>query len=81
MNDAILTAIHDVVKKLFPRSTGAIEYDTHIADIRGWDSVEHVPFMLDIEDALGIEFAEGSFYGFVTIGDIANYARANSRRD
>jgi len=56
-----------VFKDLFGPAVD-VSVRTTAKDIDGWDSVAHINLMFMIEESFGIEFAEGEFETFETVG-------------
>lgn len=48
--------VFEIIADHFSVPVESISRQTTASDVRGWDSVEHVALLMNLEDQLGIEF-------------------------
>ena len=66
--------LHESLEEIFQNVLDddeiSLTNDTRPVDLPGWDSLAHVNVMFSIEDAFGIQFADGEFAELKSIGEL-----------
>lgn len=66
--------ISDRINKILYNHFGEIEvnYDTVAADVDGWDSLEHIQIISDIQKEFNIKFSVSELRSFSCVGKIVD---------
>ncbi len=65
-----LTAVGEVIAKVFRVKSDQIDADTTAADVNGWDSLSHTFLISAIEERFGIQFDPYVVQDFTCVGDM-----------
>lgn len=69
----ILTALGDIIEKLFKYPRDSVDRQTTAEDVNGWDSLSHTRFILEVEKRFYIEFDPFEISSFDCVGDVVDY--------
>ena len=77
----ISAEVRNNIASLFDVPPDAINDSTVVDDIEGWDSTSHVGLILQIEDALGIQFDVERITSFENVGELIDECVAMVERE
>lgn len=63
-------AVFETGARFFEVDVGQISRKTTAADVRGWDSVSNMPFILEVEDRLEIELPLKALGSLANVGEL-----------
>ena len=63
----------DIIKDVFDNDDLEISNDTVAKDVEGWDSINHLQLINEIEDEFDITFSMGVVQGFSNVGELVDY--------
>ena len=63
----------DIIKDVFDIDDLEISNDTVAKDVEGWDSINHLQLINEIEDEFDITFSMGEVQGFSNVGELVDY--------
>jgi acyl carrier protein len=66
----ILTETAQIISDLFGVEAESLSLDTHRDSISGWDSLQHVNLILDVEQHFSVHIAESQVASIQTIRDL-----------
>ena len=69
--ETVLTRLHDVFREVFDDDELEIDPSTTAADVEGWDSLQHVTLILNVERAFGIKFTSKQVAKLGNVGEMA----------
>lgn len=64
------TTVFETAARFFQTDIGKLSRDTVATDVRGWDSVSNMPFVLEVEDGLGIELPLKALGSLANLGEL-----------
>lgn len=73
MSQATEAKVIEVASKQFAKPKETISRSTSFEKDLGGDSLDAVEFIMEIEDAFGIEISESAAEKMKTVGDVADY--------
>lgn len=66
-----------IIKETFNCDGDAIQDDLDLRDLAGWDSLNHMTFIMTIEKEYGIELSGDDIADMVTLGNIRRILETN----
>ena len=69
----IFDRLGEVIRDTFPVDDLEIGHETSALDVDGWDSLQHVILMLNIERAFGLRVPISSTYRMSNVGDLVAF--------
>ena len=75
-NKQILRVISTLVCDLFGADAAAISLDTSRDDVPGWDSLQHVNLIIDVERHFQVHLPEDRVSSIQTVGDMVDAVSA-----
>ena len=63
----------DIIKDVFDNDDLEISNDTVAKDVEGWDSINHLQLINEIEDEFDITFSMSEVQGFSNVGELVDY--------
>ena len=79
-NDDILAAIAKVMNTQFKISSDEITRATTAFDVPGWDSIQHVYFIIEIEKIFGLRLPTEKVMALADIGELADLIQSMPKR-
>lgn len=67
---ATLEKLNEVFQDVFDDDELAVELDTTAEDVDGWDSLQHVTLLLNVEKAFAVKFSSSEIAGLKNVGDL-----------
>lgn len=74
--DEILQRINAVAAQHFNNSDLVISEETTAADVPGWDSLAHIQFLMEVENALNIRFKSSEVGSLANVGELVSRVEA-----
>lgn len=71
-NDTILRTINETAVSFFGNPSLQLTRDTTAADVDGWDSLAHIQFLMELENAFGVRFKSSEVSAFANVGQLAD---------
>jgi len=71
-HNEVFEKIVDIIRDVFDDESLTITRNTVAADIDGWDSLNHLHLMSEIEDEFDFTFTMGEVQGFSNVGELAD---------
>lgn len=68
----IFEKIVEIIRDVFDDESLEITRETVAADVDGWDSLNHLQLMSEIEDEFDITFTMGEVQSFSNVGELAD---------
>lgn len=68
----IFERLNEVFRDCFDDEEIIVTETTTSADIEGWDSLEHINLIVDVEQEFGIKFDMGSIVTMKNVGEMAD---------
>lgn len=68
----IFEKIIEIIKDVFDDEDLVITRETVASDVDGWDSLNHLQLMSEIEDEFEITFTMGEVQSFSNVGELAD---------
>jgi acyl carrier protein len=62
--------LQEIMRELFDDQTIKINDDTTAADIKGWDSLNNIKLMIQIERKFGFRFKTSEVAGLKNVGEL-----------
>jgi acyl carrier protein len=62
--------LQEIARDVFGNDSLVLTDSTKAVEVRGWDSLGHVNFMLSLENEFSVYFSEDEFVGFEDIGGL-----------
>lgn len=75
-NSEIIGRLSEIAADFFDQPGLALTAQTTAADVEGWDSLAHIQFLMQVEDAFKIRFKSSEVSGFADVGQLAERVRA-----
>lgn len=66
----VLEKVTEIIKDVFDNESLVITRETVAKDVEGWDSLNHLQLMNEIEDEFDITFTMGEVQGFSNVGEL-----------
>lgn len=66
----VLEKVTEIIRDVFDDEEIVISRDTVARDVDGWDSLNHLQLMNEIEDEFDITFTMGEVQGFSNVGEL-----------
>lgn len=66
----ILEKVTEIIRDVFDNDSLEISRETVAKDVEGWDSLNHLQLMNEIEDEFDITFTMGEVQGFSNVGEL-----------
>ena len=73
----VLEKVTEIIRDVFDDETIEISRDTVAKDVEGWDSLNHLQLMNEIEDEFEIKFTMGEVQGFSNVGELIDSIMAH----
>ncbi len=70
--------LQNIVRELFNDATITIDENTTAADVKGWDSLNNVRLMVQIERKFGFRFKTSEIAGLKNIGELLQVIKQRS---
>lgn len=70
-NKEIFSRLNEVFCDVFDRGDITVNEGTVAADIKGWDSLQHITLMQAVEDEFDVKFSMKEIVSLKNVGDIA----------
>ncbi len=67
--DDILAHLEDAVRTVFDEYEGPVTLQTRAADVKQWDSLSNVQFIVMVEQAIGVQFSTIEIAELNNLGD------------
>ena len=77
---SIVHRVDQIVANKFELDPAKLTRETHLFDDLGADSLDQIELVMDLEEAFDIDVPEADVALFVTVGAIADYVAAKTRR-
>jgi acyl carrier protein len=71
-DNEILAVIADILAMQFNINSQSITRETAALDVDGWDSVNHVLVMLEVERKFGVGLRDENVFGIEKVGDLVD---------
>jgi acyl carrier protein len=71
-HDEVQAAVFETCARFFDVDPGTVTRETTAADVRGWDSVSNMPFVLEVEDRLEIELPLKALGSLANVGELVD---------
>lgn len=68
--DEVIEKVIEIIQDVFEDDTLTITEGTVAKDVEGWDSLNHLQLMNEIEDEFEIKFTMGEVQGFSNVGEL-----------
>lgn len=68
----VLEKITEIIRDVFDNDELEITRDTVAKDVEGWDSINHLHLMYEIEDEFDITFTMGEVQSFSNVGELVD---------
>jgi len=68
----ILQRLNDIAAQHFNNPELVLTRDTVATDVRGWDSLAHIQFLMEIESAFKVRFKSSEVSAFANVGQLAD---------
>lgn len=75
----ILRRVTSVAAQHFNQPGLILTRDTVAGDVAGWDSLAHIQFLMEIENALRVRFKSSEVSGFANVGQLIDRIAAKLR--
>jgi acyl carrier protein len=75
----ILEEITNIMRDYFDNDDLVLTMQTTAADVKGWDSLNHVNIAVAIEQRFGIRFATAEMEEMHNVGDLVNLIAAKAK--
>ena len=72
--------LQEIFRNLFDDDDIQIDPKTTAADIRGWDSLNNVKLMVQIEKKFAIRFSTGEVVSLKNVGELLKLIEAKTKR-
>ena len=72
--------LQEIFRNLFDDDDIQIDPKTTAADIRGWDSLNNVKLMVQIEKKFAIRFSTGEVVSLKNVGELLKLIEAKAKR-
>ncbi|MCH7847580.1 MAG: acyl carrier protein [Planctomycetes bacterium] len=69
------TTVTDILRTLFRQPTLEARDDLTARDVTGWDSLNHVNLIIQVEEEFGIRFSNDEVANFVNVGELKRLIR------
>lgn len=79
MQEATLEQLGDIVRDVFDDDMVEITENTTASDVDGWDSLNHIRFMVTVEQRFQVRFSSREVEGLQNLGDLLRTINAKSR--
>ena len=76
--DPVHSGLSEIFRETFTRETKPLTPDLTAADVRGWDSMAHVKFIMTIEERFGIQFSNAELSRIQSIGALLDIIRSKT---
>ena len=73
----VLAKVTDIIRDVFDDESIVVSRDTIAKDVEGWDSLNHLQLMNEIEDEFEITFTMGEVQGFSNVGELIDSIMAH----
>ena len=71
-NPAILAALTEIFRAILENDTIILTPETTAADVPGWDSMNHIFLMVEVERKLGIKFKTAELEELGNVGELVH---------
>lgn len=71
-NAAILERLSETAAEHFDSPGLQLTAETVAADVPGWDSLAHIQFLMEVENAFKIRFKSSEVGGFANVGQLVD---------
>ena len=75
-DEEIYDQLTEVMRKLFKNSDVIAIPELTARDVKGWDSLKHIRFVLEVEKAFRIKFKTSEIASFQNVGDLVAMIKA-----
>lgn len=69
-NEEILSKVNEIIADVFDDDSIEVDRETVAADVEGWDSLNHLQLMNEIEDEFEITFTMAEVQNFKNVGEL-----------
>lgn len=69
-NDDLMTELQSVLRDVFEDDTLVVSAQTTADDVPGWDSLQHVTLVLQVESHFGVRFVSSEVADLKNVGDL-----------
>jgi len=73
----VLAKVTEIIQDVFDNEDLVITRETVAKDVEGWDSLNHLQLMNEIEDEFDITFTMGEVQGFSNVGELVDSIMAH----
>lgn len=73
----VLEKVTEIIREVFDNDDLVITRETVAKDVEGWDSLNHLQLMNEIEDEFDITFTMGEVQGFSNVGELVDSIMAH----
>ena len=70
--EQVFEALNEVFQEVFDDESITVNDTTTARDIEGWDSLEHIDLMVEVENRFGFKFTMGEVNGMRNVGEMAD---------
>ena len=73
----VLEKVTEIIRDVFDNDDLVITRETVAKDVEGWDSLNHLQLMNEIEDEFDITLTMGEVQGFSNVGELVDSIMAH----
>ena len=77
--EQVYEALNEVFQEVFDDESITVTDATTSKDIKGWDSLEHINLMAEVENRFEIEFTMGEVNGMGNVGEMVDIILARTK--
>lgn len=75
--EEVFSKVIEIIQDIFDDDSLVIVEETVAKDVAGWDSLNHLQLMNEIEDEFEIKFTMGEVQGFSNVGELIDSIMAH----
>ncbi len=75
-NHEIIEKVKDIMMDVFDVDDISVTEETSASDVKEWDSLSHIRFMITVEKAFGIKFRTEEIAELKNVGDLVRLIQA-----
>lgn len=75
--EEVFSKVIEIIQDVFDDDSLVIVEETVAKDVAGWDSLNHLQLMNEIEDEFEIKFTMGEVQGFSNVGELIDSIMAH----
>lgn len=76
--DDVYTHLTTIMRRLFKDEAITASPEMTAKDVKGWDSLKHIRFVLEVEKEFGIKFKTSEIASFKTVGELVDIIATKS---